>query len=357
MSKTRKSAYGLVTVAILCVLLEVGSRLILGLLGPAEVPLRAGRQIGQEGANVAIGAVLLADERLFFRLRPNLDMERTRSTRIFGLKTNSLGLRGGPVTIDKAAGTFRVLCVGDSCTFGSGAATNRTYPAQLQARLREMRPGVRVEVINAGVPGYSSFQGRRYLESEGIRLSPDCVVIALGYNDAIPAQTGPGRPFRAGSRFSDREYGEALARSSRLGVARLANRVAASFRRSAAPETFPAPGLKTRVSLDESRENLARMISFCSQRGIAVVVLAWPVAPQSLPQNADPVTEIFVGYQRAARAVADEAGVAFVDLVATVAGRPALFIDHVHMTPKGYGLVAERIAERIVPLLPPAEGS
>jgi len=53
--------------------------------------------------------------------------------------------------------TLRIVCLGDSTTFGTGSNDDETYPAQLQNILRRRYPGRNVEVINAGIPGYSSW--------------------------------------------------------------------------------------------------------------------------------------------------------------------------------------------------------
>ena len=45
-------------------------------------------------------------------------------------------------------------------------------------------------MVNAGVPGFSSYQALRYLEIEGFDLDPDVVVFVSGINDASPATAG-----------------------------------------------------------------------------------------------------------------------------------------------------------------------
>ena len=66
--------------------------------------------------------------------------------------------RAVPVA-ESSAGPFRILCVGDSFTFGVGAPPGGSYPAQLESVL----PGA--QVINAGLPGTSSPALRKRLPS------------------------------------------------------------------------------------------------------------------------------------------------------------------------------------------------
>jgi len=69
------------------------------------------------------------------------------------LTTNSLGMRGRELAREKPPGTFRILCIGSSSTFGAGVRREEaTYPAQLERILDRARPGGwAVEVGNCGV--------------------------------------------------------------------------------------------------------------------------------------------------------------------------------------------------------------
>lgn len=96
---------------------------------------------------------------------------------------NGLGMRGREVAVRKDGGTFRVLVVGDSIAYGVGVGAQETFAALLERRLRERRPGRRIEVLNAGVPGYNSAQELAYLRELGLALDPDAVVLAWCSND------------------------------------------------------------------------------------------------------------------------------------------------------------------------------
>ena len=98
--------------------------------------------------------------------------------------TNALGLRDTEVTDD---GRQRILAIGDSCTFGWGVEQDEAYPEVLQQRLDRGPQGGRYRVINAGVPGYTSYHGRLYLAERGVALKPTVVVAGYGFNDLVPA--------------------------------------------------------------------------------------------------------------------------------------------------------------------------
>ena len=330
---------GGIAVLLTLALLEGGARLALALLDDdGGAPVRVGWEVGGGRSRVR-DLLYVPDTELFFRLRPGIELAETANPRIFDLRTNALGLRGAEIARDKPPNTYRVLAVGDSCTFGSGAGDADTYPAQLERRLGAARPGIEVEVLNAGVPGFSSYQALRYLEIEGFDLDPDAIVFATGVNDSSPATAGGKRRFDPDHPLSDREYGEALRAQRGLGIARLLWR-AGLWCPAGAAANEPQP--KRRVSLGEYEHNLDAFARQSFERGILPVIVAWPVRRQALGAADVTVAE----YQGIARRVARERDVPFVDLVDAVRGRPDLFIDVVHMSPRGYGIVAQQIAAR-----------
>jgi lysophospholipase L1-like esterase len=70
----------------------------------------------------------------------------------------------------------KIICFGDSLTYGTGASRGMDYPSQLSKMIS--RP-----VINAGVPGDTSARALQRLERDVLAYSPDVVLITLGGND------------------------------------------------------------------------------------------------------------------------------------------------------------------------------
>jgi lysophospholipase L1-like esterase len=101
------------------------------------------------------------------------------------IENDSEGFRGPerPYRDTPDDDVYRILCVGDSVTFGFNVDQPDAYPRRLEALLRQRHPGRQIEVVNAGVPGWSSVQGLRFLEAYGLRLHPDLVIAAHGTND------------------------------------------------------------------------------------------------------------------------------------------------------------------------------
>jgi lysophospholipase L1-like esterase len=98
--------------------------------------------------------------------------------------TNSLGFRDTrEYPLSKAPGTFRILVLGDSVTFGHGALYETSYPYLLEQRLRAWRPELKWEIWNLGVPGYNTAQELAYLKQVGERYAPDLVIVGFFQND------------------------------------------------------------------------------------------------------------------------------------------------------------------------------
>jgi hypothetical protein len=98
--------------------------------------------------------------------------------------TNSLGLRGPEVVVPKPADRYRVLALGDSFTFGWGVELHDAWPT-IMARELHATDVRSVEVVVAGVPGWSPLQQFVFLEQRGLELQPDLVLWQLCSNDLL----------------------------------------------------------------------------------------------------------------------------------------------------------------------------
>jgi hypothetical protein len=102
------------------------------------------------------------------------------------VETNSLGLRDTrEYRLEKPRGTFRILVLGDSVTFGHGSVYEHTYPYLAEQLLKQWRPDVRWEVWNAAEPGYNTGQELAQLYEVGPAYNPDLVIVGFYGNDVI----------------------------------------------------------------------------------------------------------------------------------------------------------------------------
>lgn len=107
-----------------------------------------------------------------------------RNNPTWEISTNSAGFRDSEFPRQKSPSVLRVICLGDSWTFGFNVGQDQGYPQGLGRLLSQEHPSRKFEVFNLGVPAYSSHQGKVLLETKTLDWQPDIVTIAFGMNDA-----------------------------------------------------------------------------------------------------------------------------------------------------------------------------
>jgi lysophospholipase L1-like esterase len=134
--------------------------------------------------NVRLGAVKRFDPITQFRLQSNIQITE-------GVFTNEHGyLAPRGLTTEKPADELRVIYLGDSVT---ALPASGTYPSKAEEILEAA--GLRVQTLNAAVPGYSTRNARALFESDLSRYDADYFFVNLGWNDL--GQYGPeGMPYK-----------------------------------------------------------------------------------------------------------------------------------------------------------------
>lgn len=183
---------------------------------PAPPPVELGRNLDASG----LPDLLHPDPTLLFALDRNVDTELARSyaydpsVEQFHVRTDERGFRTPPFADAKPAGVTRIVALGDAVTFGAYVNDDQTYARQLAARLEAVAPG-RFEVINLGVPGYSSRQGLELLQRQVLALHPDVVLFAYGHADRA-LRAAESDDARLQSRPAAGPLGALVARSAAL---------------------------------------------------------------------------------------------------------------------------------------------
>jgi len=97
---------------------------------------------------------------------------------------NKYGFKGPEISIPKPPGVFRILTIGDSCTWGPGE-DYYSYPRTMERELNQViNQELHFEVVNAGFPGYN-FERVLKRVDEFLVTEPDLVTIYLGWNRTI----------------------------------------------------------------------------------------------------------------------------------------------------------------------------
>jgi hypothetical protein len=147
--------------------LEAFGRLVVSFdwLGKSRMGLRP-LDLKQLGRTVfGEDRVLVPDLYNGYRLRDTDDPASRRPPRI----------PGAP----KRTGEVRILCLGDSVTYGIFLREQEAWPARLQEKAASWAPpGTRIEVYNGAVPGYGPQQCKHLFQSRYVHLQPDIVLWA-----------------------------------------------------------------------------------------------------------------------------------------------------------------------------------
>lgn len=105
-------------------------------------------------------------------LKPNIYDMKVYNNKI--LNSNSRGIRStAEYSYTKSPSKTRILVLGDSFTFGEEVSDNETYPDYLQQLLPN------AEIINLGMQGYGHDQMLIYLQEEGIKYTPEVVILGF----------------------------------------------------------------------------------------------------------------------------------------------------------------------------------
>ena len=278
---------------------------------------------------------------------------------------NSRGFLGADFDVPKPKGTVRVFCLGDSCTAGDLLPDfDETYPRQLERLLRKRHPDRAIEVVNAGVGGYSSFHGRLWLEREILACEPDLVVVYFGWNDHWPARVaGPDKEVSGSWSEHVRSW---LSWSRLLSLAIRAYHVAAAkqvvVRSGGEPKlVIPEMAGPRRVSIRDYEANLRAIVAMVREREGHTVFVTAPsslaVAKGAEANWSDPdavakLVALHARYNEVVRRVAAEEGVGLVDAASEFARDPdalkllvRLPYDYIHLSAEGYRRLAGAVAD------------
>lgn len=258
---------------------------------------------------------------------------------------NSLGLRGPEIPPQKAPGVPRLIVLGDSV-----AADPDGFVTMVQDRVQGG-----AEVINAAIPGYTTWQERRLLERDLLATRPDLVILQYCVNDnhkflhrfdveehmliteearrvLLPPGGGPL------AWLARRSY---LAFRLRLALLELRH-AAAAYPWEDQPDVAPA---WQDTSWTDFEEHLRAM-----QRVARLAVVMAPYRPQLDERLLARDAAYVLKPQRKMSEICQRLGVPLLDLYPVLAarGRSDLYVDNTHFSPEGHRVVAEALVEFLV---------
>ncbi len=96
---------------------------------------------------------------------------------------NAYGCRGAEIKLAGDPARTRILCLGDSITYGVGVADDEVYPRLMEIYFKDADHDTALEVINAAVQRYFTYQEMDWLRQKGLQLKPDIVILGVYAND------------------------------------------------------------------------------------------------------------------------------------------------------------------------------
>jgi lysophospholipase L1-like esterase len=292
---------------------------------------------------------------LTFRPHALLNFELTPDVRRRGRETiGPLGFRGLTPAVPKPAGTLRVLCLGGSTTYGDGLADGETYPERLQDLLAA-DGGVPCEVVNLGVPGYTTAETLMNLWLKGLDLEPDALVVYHAVNDyrprTLPRIDEAYRDFRrvwVEEELAPTPLVRALGRCA-LGRMALGHRTRRhglyAFTERAAPLRLSRAEIAAADSLFVFERNLRALVDVAGARGIGVVLATQAQCGARLQDGERaPIDE----HNEVTRRVARERGALLCEVARDFPEQDTFLPgDPVHLSAAGSREQAQRIARTL----------
>ncbi len=238
-------------------------------------------------------------------------------------------VNGKRFPVAKDTGAYRIFCIGQSTTEGFPFNPRGGYPEWLQAMVRTLLPGRRVEVVNAGASGSDSTRDLAIVR-EVLKYQPDLLVLYEGNNEERYARirVGTGRLGR-------------FLTAANLGLLRYFRVyryfIDGGFRRPASDRApFPLPP----SAMAGYERNVREMIRISRRQGVRIVLLGQ--VRQSLLESvaASPENKFLRGLAGP--------GVLFVDAPAAFLRKkeegdpivPGLLMDRMHPSLYGQYLLA-----------------
>ena len=290
---------------------------------------------------------------------------------------NSFGFVSTPeIALRKPDNTTRIAFLGGSSTAGTKYLSDaETWPWKTTGLL-ERRTGKRLEFLNAGLGGYTSFESFGRLWSRIRYFSPDILVVYHGWNelyyfgevdDIVSWRSLPDGSWSFDRTSAPVQRVAPLGIDPFIGWSQFLTRIRLRLSKSATDETGWRLLSELETSFDHRgleiwRSNLQLFKAVAEAIGARLVVVKQAtLIVEDLPESErarcrydlhgfdhDAHVAAFKGLYR----VIDEVfeGDSIID-ARVLSGQPDLFRDHIHLTPRGASELSSLVAGHLAPLL------
>ncbi|MEQ8910239.1 MAG: GDSL-type esterase/lipase family protein [Vicingaceae bacterium] len=299
-------------------------------------------------------------------------------------KHNSLGFRGDEILVPKPKSEYRIICIGGSTTYTSKVEDyKKSYPELLEEKLHKTG-FTNVNVINAGVYSYTSYESLINLQLRLLDLEPNLIIIYHGVNDVHARLVWPPEAYKgdnSGYRQSiynqNLEHGTSIwtyfnlgrivkakfsthqsndKKRERFGLAPTARFYELRYQRGM--KTYPNGIFKEASVADILKENspkyfkrnLEYMISAARASEVSVLLSTFAFCPDTVKPSTygfKPLKEAIEEHNQIIKEVSIDKAVPLIDFAELFPKDTSLYVDDIHVNLRGSQLKAKIFGEYI----------
>jgi lysophospholipase L1-like esterase len=277
---------------------------------------------------------------------------------------NSMGFRSPEILVPKPADTARIAFLGASTTYCAEVSSNqKAWPDEVWHGLERALPNVRIDYVNAGVPGYGVAASQKNLERRVAKLAPDVIVYYEATNDlkgnsfalaeaAGIAQERAEKQFMWPAKYSLLWYLAEL----NLRIVSQKNPATNSAKLTIHGDELTAPFRRDLTSFVQAAHRVTDvvvLVTFSSRlrrdqppeeqaKAVQTDIFYMPY------MSIDSLLDAYEAYNVVIREVAQAEGAILIDGNESIPGDAAHFADSVHFTDLGSATMAERVTKGLL---------
>jgi lysophospholipase L1-like esterase len=280
---------------------------------------------------------------------------------------NNLGLRNREI-LQKENGVFRIMFLGDSLIWSSETSSGKLYTEVVEKNLNKLLyVNKNIEVINAGIPGYTTYQELEFLNVYGLDMQPDLVVLGFVFNDVfykyLHRPTGEKiiapEPESRLHRFNTDSFPGMLFRKSYL-----AHELTYAFRKlSYKLSLSPFYTFEHRNDFylawksygwTDTEKLIGKMHQQLADKNIPLVIVIFPISDQVDNEYINRDRNYVLYPQSRIKKISEKYDIPYMDLTNAIyqGGGRKLFSDYLHLTEEGNDIVASEITQYFSDNLP-----
>ncbi|MCX5692519.1 MAG: GDSL-type esterase/lipase family protein [Candidatus Omnitrophica bacterium] len=305
---------------------------------------------------------------LEYTLRPNVEINCGK----IKLHINSLGFRGKEFDPDDAR-PFRVFVLGGSSVFNRSGNDNIGFCAILEKKLQAKYPDRDIEIVNAGVSGYTTFHSLINLSTRILDYNPDAIIVYHSWND-IKAWPYLNRKASYGQSwqriYSQFETHNALATLANHSYLWLAMKPLRRHLREFFPEELemasvvektlrPNEGGDTDYGKLVYKRNIRNIVTVAKKNGVQVLLInpltlvhsrnsseeKRRIAYRLVKVPAERLPQLMSDAGKILEEVALEERVPYIDLNKRIGQNLVNLFNQIHLTPQGNEAIAEYLSQ------------